>query len=85
MANWCLVSSFLKASLVGKVCSVCSPSSVCASVGLGERPAFEIEDRRPVVRAASAASLHPEPEAKTSTESIVSFEPISSNIGVVLT
>ena len=48
----------------------------------GERTAFEIEDRRPVVR---AASLHPEPDVKTTIESTVCFEPISLDIAVVLT
>ena len=41
-------------------------------LGQEERPAFEIEDRRPVVR---AASLHPEPNVRTTIESTVSFEP----------
>ena len=50
--------------------------------GVGERKAFEIEDRRPVVR---AASLHPEPDVKTAIESTVSLEPISFDIAEVLT
>ena len=50
--------------------------------GQGECTAFEIEDRKPVVR---AASLHPEPDVKTTIDSTVSFEPISFNIAIVLT
>ena len=53
-----------------------------ASVGLGERTAFEIAGRRPVVR---AASLHPEPDVKTTIKSTVSFGPISFDIAVMLT
>ena len=48
----------------------------------GERTAFEIEDRRPLVR---AASLHPERDVKTTIEPTVSFKPISFYIAVVLT
>ena len=49
---------------------------------LEKRTAFEIEDRKPVVR---AASLHPDPDVKTTIESTVSFELISFEIAVVLT
>ena len=53
--------------------------------GQGERTAFEIDDRRPVVRAASAASLYPEPDMKITIESTVLFESISFDVAVVLT
>ena len=50
--------------------------------GSEERLAFEIQDRKPVVR---AASLHPEPDVKISIDSTAFFEPISFDIAVVFT
>ena len=50
--------------------------------GFDGRTAVEIKDRRPVVR---AASLHPEPEVKTTFESTVLFKPISVHIAVLIT